>query len=66
MLQEGLRDRGDLLGRLALAEDDLGKALAYRPVVVDLGEAQVLEGQVAQLGDGVVDAESAVLDLDQQ
>ena len=62
MSQERLRDRRDLLGRFALAEDDLGKALPYRPVVVDLGEVQVLERQVSKLGDGGVDAEPAVPD----
>ena len=62
MLQERLRDRRDLLGRLALAEDDLGEPLPYRPVVVDLGEVQVLERQVSKLGDGGVDAEPAVPD----
>ena len=38
-------DRRDLLRRLAGAEDDLGEAPAQGAVVVDLGEAQVLEGQ---------------------
>ena len=36
-------DRGDLVGRLAQAEDDLGKALALGPLMVDPGKAQVFD-----------------------
>ena len=41
-------DGGDLGRRLAQAEDDLGEALADRPVVIDAGEAEVLERLGAQ------------------
>ena len=36
-------DGGDLIGRLAQAEDDLGEALALGPLVVDAGEPDVLD-----------------------
>ena len=38
-------DREDLLSGLAGAEDDLREAFAKGPVMVDLREAEVLEGQ---------------------
>ena len=41
-------DRRDLRGALALAEDHLGHAAAERAMLVDLGEAEILEGQMAQ------------------
>jgi hypothetical protein len=43
-----LGDRRDVAGALALAENHLRKTLPQRPVMVDLGEAQVFEGHVAQ------------------
>ncbi len=58
-LNETRADRGDLLRRLAVAEDDFGQGVAQAAVVVDLGEAQVLVGQVAQRLDRGVDAETA-------
>ena len=42
-----LGDLEDLGSRLALREDHFGDALAQRPVVIDLGIAQVLVGKVA-------------------
>ena len=36
-------DCRDLLGRLAQTEDDLGKALTQRPLMVDPGKAQVFD-----------------------
>ena len=41
---DGGGDGRDLAGRLAQPEDDLGKALAGRPVMVDLGEPEVGQG----------------------
>ena len=35
VLERVARDRADLLGRLALAQDDLGKAAPHRPVVIE-------------------------------
>jgi hypothetical protein len=50
------RDRRDLGGGLAFAEDHLGKSLAQRTVMIDFGKAQVFERKVAhalkRLGDG--------------
>ena len=43
---------GDLPGRLALAENDFGHAVAESAVVVDVGEAEVLERKMAQALDG--------------
>src|SRR5581483_11739944 len=48
-----------LLGRLALAEDDLRQVVAQGAVVVDLGEADVLIRQVPQFVESGVDAERA-------
>ena len=42
-----LDDGRDLLRRLAGPEDGLREAAAERPVVVDLGEAEVLVGQAS-------------------
>ena len=46
--RDALDDRFDLLGGLARSEDGLGKATAEGPMVIHLGEAQVLEGKGAQ------------------
>jgi hypothetical protein len=44
-----LRSDGcDLVGRLGLAQDDLGDARAQRPVVVDGREPEIAERQVTQ------------------
>ena len=64
--EKRLGDAGDLFGRLALGEDHLGEALADRPVVVYLGEAQVLVGQAPQLGQEIVFAEPGVLEISEQ
>ena len=55
-------DRRDLLGRLALAEDDLGHALAQRAVVIDGREAEVAERQALELGHRVTDGDVAGAD----
>ncbi|HEY9014023.1 MAG TPA: hypothetical protein VIM84_03030, partial [Gemmatimonadales bacterium] len=54
--QEGARhrreagaDRDHLIAGLALAEDDLGVALAQLAVMVDARECDVFEGKVPQL-----------------
>ena len=46
---------GDLVGRLALSEDHLGKALSNGAVVIDLCEVDVFVGEVAQPRDHLVD-----------
>ena len=45
-LEQRARDRGDLVGRLALGEDRLGRALARLAVRVDAGEPQINERPV--------------------
>ena len=40
---DAIGDGGDLIGRLAQAEDDFGEALALGPLVVDAGEPDVLD-----------------------
>ena len=52
--QQLAHDGRALLRRLALAVDGLGQPLAQRPVVVDLGEAEVGEGQATETEHGVV------------
>ena len=47
-VDDALGDGGDLLGRLARAEHNLGKALPDGAVVVDPGEPEVLERGLAQ------------------
>ena len=45
---DALGNGGNLVGSLAWAEDDLGKTLPEAAVMVDPGEAQVLERRLAQ------------------
>src|SRR5262249_36001778 len=52
----------DLVGRLSLAEDDLGKAVAQAPVVVQPREAEVLVGQRTETIEGLVDLALAAPD----
>ncbi len=59
-------DGADLVGRFALAEDDLRDSVPQRAVVIDLGEAQVLEGHVAQTLDGRIDVDGSGADLFEQ
>jgi len=54
VLGELLEDAGDLSRRLPFSEDDFGHARAQSAMVIDLGEAEILEGQVTQAGDGIV------------
>ena len=61
------QDRGrngrDLLRRLSLSKHNLWKALPNRPVVIDLGELDVLVRQVPQLCDHLVDGKTAFAEL---
>ena len=66
VMENGLRNGGDLAGRLALSEHDLRKSLAKRPVVVNLRKVQVLKGQVPKLGQDLVDVQPIVLEPLQQ
>ena len=59
---DAVHDGGDLLGRFALAEHRLGKAAAEGPMVVDLGKAQILVGQGAELVGGLIGRNPTRLD----
>src|ERR1019366_910330 len=52
-----------LAGRFALGKDHLGHALAQGAVVVELGETEVLKGQVTEALDGVVGGETLFSNL---
>ena len=52
-------DSGDLRGAFALAEDHFRHAAAERAMLVHLGEAEVLEGQMAQALERSSGAEAA-------
>ena len=56
-------DASNLLRRLALSKDHLRETLPDRAVVIDLGEVDVLVGEVAQLRDDLIDGETAFLKL---
>jgi hypothetical protein len=49
-LDDAARDRRYLMGRLSQRKDYFGKALTNRPVMVDAGEADVLERLLPELG----------------
>jgi hypothetical protein len=53
-LQEPDDDRRDLLGRLPLAEDDFREALPQQPMMIELGEAEVLIGEMAKPSENLV------------
>ena len=59
-------DRGDLIRRFALAQDDLRQAIAQLAMVVDLRETEVLVRQMAQIGERLFNVEAASLDGFQQ
>jgi len=63
---EPLSDGRHLLRRLALAENDLGEALAQGTVMIQRGEAQVFVGKVSQALESFVDRQIAVADRLQQ
>jgi hypothetical protein len=56
-------DSRDLRRSLALSEDDFGHAIAQSAVVIDFGESEILERQVAEAGDRVVGRQFAFADL---
>ena len=53
----------DLRRGLAFSEDDFRHASAQGAVMIDFGEAEIFEGQMAQAGDGIVGREFALADL---
>jgi hypothetical protein len=57
-----VKDLADLLGRFSTAENDLGEPAAQRAVMIDFGEAEVFEGEPAQMGYGIVNGVSARTD----
>jgi hypothetical protein len=57
------RDRNDLSRRLAGAEYCLGSPAAQRPVMVDLGEPEILVRQAAELADRTVDVDASGLQV---
>ena len=63
VFEEGFGDGDHLFGGFALGEDDFGDAVAEGAVVIDFGEAEVLEGQVAHAREGAIDFEFARADL---
>jgi hypothetical protein len=56
-------DIGHLPRRLSLTEDHFGHALAKGAMVVELGETQVLEGQVAEAFYGLVGGKALFSDF---
>ena len=54
LLCQSLENTRDLPRSLSLAEYDFRHALAKCPVVIDLGETEVFEREVAQPFDGVI------------
>jgi hypothetical protein len=58
-----LENFGHLVGRFALREDHLGHALAEGAMMIELGETEVLEGQVAEALHGFVGGELTVSNL---
>ena len=60
--EHGPGDVSNLLGRFALGEDDFGVALAQCAVMVDLGEAEILEGEMLEAVDGAIGREGAKAD----
>jgi hypothetical protein len=56
-------DSRDLRRRLAFTEDDLRHTRAQGAMMIDFGEAEILEGQMAQASDRSVGREFAFADL---
>src|SRR5271157_394404 len=63
---EAAEDGGDLAGRFALGKNHLGHTLAHGTMMVDLGETEVLKGQVTQALDGIVGREAFLSNLLEQ
>ena len=59
-------DAGDPVAGLALAEDDLGLALPQGTVMIDAGELEIFEGQVAKPLEGRRRAETTAGDVREQ
>jgi len=57
------KDVRDLLWRLALAENDFRHSLAENPVMVHLGETEILEGEVSEPVNGMVGGQAAAADV---
>src|SRR6266852_9470714 len=64
--RQASEDVRHLARRFALGKNHLGHALAQGAMVVDLGETEVLKGQVTQALDGVVGREALFADLLEQ
>ena len=54
MLRKAFENSRQLRRRLALSKDHLGHADPQRAVMIDFGEAEVLEGHVAEACYGIV------------
>jgi hypothetical protein len=63
---EALAYGGNLLGRLAEAEDDLRQVVTNAAVVVELGEVEVFVRQVTELRQRLLNVDGAVRDLLQE
>jgi hypothetical protein len=63
---EADKDFGDLCGSFSLGKDDFGGSLAEGAVVVDFGESEVFEGQVAEALDGLVGRDALFLEIREQ
>ena len=56
-------DLQDLVGRLAQAVDDLRDAFPELPVVIDLGEIEVLVGVIPEVLEGLFGGQTVFIDL---
>ena len=65
-VEQARHDGADLVGRFALAEDHFRDSVPQRAMMIDLGEAQVFERQVAHAFDGRVDIHGSGADLFEQ
>ena len=59
-------DSGNLAGRFSLRENHFGHALPKGAMVIDLGEAQVFKGHVAEALDGFVGGNAPLFDLGEE
>jgi hypothetical protein len=57
------KDGGNLGGRLACGEDNFRHSSAQGAMVVELGEAEVFEGQVLEAIDGIANGSAPVADF---
>ena len=63
MFRQASENRRYLRRSLSLAKYHLGHANTQGAMVIDFGKAQILEGKVAQAGNGVVRCQFATADL---